>query len=149
MSGFARLRRLSETLPDLGPDGEWLADAIALYLDGEPLDAALGLKVQPGQLRPATAAAIETRNRHLREAAERFGLTAGDLAIGLARYESSSWRRDRALAECPERIRGTPQSCYWHALRSWPRTVNARQCRTIIAAIKPAYSLPPTHARFG
>lgn len=47
MSAVDRLRRLAEQAPALGPDGEWLADALSLYLreaaSGMTLDRAFGV----------------------------------------------------------------------------------------------------------
>lgn len=71
MSGIDNATRLATAL-QAGlaiPDDvrHWLQDGLTAYLrDGLPLEAGLGLKTHPGQLRPHTVARLEARNRTLR-----------------------------------------------------------------------------------
>jgi hypothetical protein len=54
------------------------------------------------------------------------------IAIGIRRYETSAWRRDRSAPECPARIAGTDQGMYWHILRLAPRSLSADRIRVIV-----------------
>lgn len=74
-----------------GPLAAWIGDGYARWLDGEDLESALSLKVQPGQRRAATRARMAKRDRHLRQA---WALTAG----------ATPWARARNLADAIGRL---------------------------------------------
>jgi hypothetical protein len=72
----------------------------------------------PGHRTEATIAALDARNRLLREAASRFcnGSTraaASMLHTTLARYHELGWRRDRSEIECPARHCGKVNELCW------------------------------------
>jgi hypothetical protein len=90
-------------------DAAMLAGAVHRWAAGDAvtLDDALGLRVDPGQRRPATRLRLAKRDQLLSEAAATFyadlssSAQASSLAKDLARYAASAWRHDRSQQRCP------------------------------------------------
>lgn len=57
---------------------------------------------------------------------------SNEIAIGLRRYETSAWHRDRSAQECPPRIAGTAHGVYWRMLQLVPKGLSAERIRKII-----------------
>lgn len=102
----------------LGDDGEWLATAIEMFLAGAaPIDHAMNL---------AWASACRARRDDALRVFVRLCLPAGASAWAascrlqseIRRYETSSWRRDRELANMPPGYRGTSREQLYLALRA-------------------------------
>jgi hypothetical protein len=91
-----------------------------------------------GKRSPSTLLSISERNNFLRKAAEQFcaGMSnrrAGDvLHERLLRYERGAWRRDKALAECPDRYHGTITEMLWMTLKARNAVPGARLIRQVI-----------------
>ena len=105
-----RLRRLAESAPGWGPDGEWLAEAFQQYLDhahnGATLDQALGVAVSRGQRpwwirekRQRALEALATLNAHV--ATESYRSRADEIVAMLRRYQSARWKHDRNATPAP------------------------------------------------
>ena len=137
------LRRISSAVrAGIAPDRNdlhWAAAAFDRVLSGEPADAALGVKVGPGQRSWETRAALDQRDRLLRDAAKRFlgGLSvaaqADRLHKELSRYCASAWQRERTYERCPDRHRGSMHECLWLLLKLHDRVLSARSLRLILA----------------
>jgi hypothetical protein len=67
----------------------------------------------------------------LRRAAQRHELTAAELAVRLARYPATGWRRERGLSICPYPD-GSLNAALWQALRLRDRDLGERAMRDII-----------------
>lgn len=53
------------------------------------------------------------------------------------RYETSGWQRgDQHKAECPERIKGSPQEFIWHALKAGGKIPGKTQLHEILTRSK-------------
>lgn len=138
-----RLRNISAAIssgvvPDWN-DMLWLAPGLVRVSNGEPADAAFGFKTKRGQRSTATRAALDQRDRLLREAATRFhgGLPkaaqAQRLHTQLMRYRASAWERERCAESCPGRHLGTIYEFLWRVLKLADRGLSARTLRLILA----------------
>jgi hypothetical protein len=116
-SPIIRLRRLAIRLATEGDaDGIWFASALAVYeagaADGLSLDAALRLVPSPGCRSWWSAEQRDRRDILIREIRDRFfpGLpnshTASQIDEKLRRYETTSWRFDRARRSPPAAYAG-------------------------------------------
>ncbi len=142
MSAAARdLIALAEHLQ--GVEEPWAAaivDGLERLLTGDTDDVAeaLGLKTSPGERHWRTTAALDTRDRILREAATRFfpnmkkSRQAEELGVGLRRYGSGpDWRRDRELCECPYPVH-LLKFYYWALLRAIDNPLSDDRIRRIL-----------------
>jgi hypothetical protein len=139
----ARLRRISTAVHSgLAPDSNdmhWMASALDRILNGEPADAALGIKRRSGQRSFNTITALDQRDRLFREAAKRFlgGMSinaqAHRLHEQLSRYQSSAWTRERVCEACPDRHQRTIYEFLWRALKSHDHVLSARSLRDVLA----------------
>lgn len=92
----------------------------------------------PGQRTFRTIQRHRRRAELLRETAARFwpGLSrpeqARQLNVGLSRYRETAWRYERALVECPARLRGTQQEMYWLILKQVDAVLAAATIRDIL-----------------
>ncbi len=124
LSPLDRLRRIADMVP--GPDGAWLRDRVAAYVQGEAptLDHALDLAGGPGKRTAATRDRIARRNGWIcRLARERYvgaktHQAAASIAASARDYITRGWSRDRDAAEVPMRHVGTDRAYLWHALRA-------------------------------
>jgi hypothetical protein len=113
MDAIARLRRIAQGAA--GDDGAWLRDRLAIYERdvwfGVTIDDALGFVAPRGGEGWWRTEARKCRDRHLRAAAACLGLSgpeaADELAIVLARYETTRWIRDRTRDSMPPHYAGT------------------------------------------
>ena len=119
-----RLRRIADMVP--GPDGGWLREGIAAYVQGEAptLDHALDLAGGQGRRTAATRDRIARRNGWIcRLARERYAgakthQAAASIAASARDYMARGWSRDRDTAEVPARHVSTDRAYLWHALRA-------------------------------
>lgn len=155
MSRLAPLRSLFDfvaagvPLPDR--DRLALAEGLGCFFAGEAeLDEALGLRAEvPGGRTARTMAALDERDRLLREAARDFlpDLVEAHQARELHRrwtlYEASGWRRgERSLPTVPAHRVGTLEGRLWAVLRLRDNVLSERTIRRTLAMGR-AYSLPP------
>ena len=117
-------------------DAEQLADALERISLGADADAALGLRLKPGQRH--TLAQVAARDGVLREAAQKFWPDATEaerarqLCSALSRYHGGRWQRDRAAADCPHP--GDKLAAYlWQMLRLHDRKIGLRQMVRVLA----------------
>ncbi|ANK84450.1 hypothetical protein AMJ97_CH00813 [Rhizobium sp. N1314] len=135
------LRTLQQILADHAGDGAAeLRLAVQRVIDGaEPsLDAALGLKPAAGQRNWKTTAALEERNRLIRETAATFfpGSSIRErseaIANGLERFRSGPdwWRyRERKTCPYPQGIKAN----FWRILKIFDRSLSAARVRAVLA----------------
>lgn len=121
-----------------------IANALDRIVDGEPADAALGLRRQRADL----LAAIRARNRILRDAAATMlpGLplveAANCIHKAMLRYRESAWERERHLDQCPLRHRGKLRGAAWEALQQRDHVPSPRSIRRILANPHCPYASP-------
>jgi hypothetical protein len=124
---IARLRRFVVRLAaDGDADALWLAAAVRMYEEGAPqgltLDAALGLVPRPGCRSWWRVERRDRRDILIREIADRFfpGLAKSHIASQidqkLLRYQTTSWRFDRARRAPPAPYAGTIEAFLFAAL---------------------------------
>lgn len=116
----ARLRRVADLLSTLGPDGEWLADALERWREDEAvtLDEALGVT---GRARHAYR--LHQRDVLLREMRRRFypalsvNAAADEISKAMLRYETSAWLSDRYREAMPAQYAGTLRELAFRVLQ--------------------------------
>lgn len=139
-----RLRTLADRLPELGPDGEWLAAGLRRYLNdachGGTLDAALGLAAGAGQRRWYQAEMMARRDALIRRMAEFHPdksrrQQAFAIAQDAARYQAAGWRFHQGRDAMPPELDGTMRGLIWEALRTGiPFPESPRQLQSILSA---------------
>ena len=138
MTPADRLRRLADAAPVLGEDGEWLARNLGRYLDARgamTLDEALGLVAGAGRAPWWQAERLAKRDAALRGLALLMpAATVADIAVTLARYETTAWRRDSALLAAPADYIATPRGAMFEAFRAGDGKVptSEKQLRRIL-----------------
>ena len=105
--------------------------AIAAGRSPAPDDARWFLKLDANEFQAGSASLDEAR-KLIAELAKRFVLTSDQAYECIARYDTTAWRRERLLAECPPQRIGRPEEFAWKILRSYGRTPSSRTIRRIL-----------------
>jgi hypothetical protein len=113
-----RLRRLVARLGELGPDGEWLAGVLEVYLNpfgNVSLDEAAALAPMAGGAHWRTTARRALRDDAIRQLAQIFPggnrkRAAAKIWGMLIGYATTRWKIDRERPTMPEHYAGTPRA---------------------------------------
>ena len=108
--GIDRLRHLIRIAPALGADGEWLAEALQLYLSsahaGVTLDTCMGVAVTRGhrpwwarEKRERTIEALANLGTHTTR--ETYRARADEILAMIRRYRLARWKHDRNATPAP------------------------------------------------
>jgi len=149
LAAIARLRRIAACAAAgeaLGEDGEWLADALAAYLEhadaGVSLEQAFAIDTPRGALPWWRRERLARRDAALRAFAHAAFPKLKPHAQGAAvleaatRYGASGWKWDCVASELPRRIAGTPRAHLWHAMQAAPLPSTAAGVARAIGAHK-------------
>ena len=110
----------------------WFARGVRRFLDGEPLETALGLSGEGWPARTRRAYAV--RDEALRRAHAALGGDASDLARAVRRFEGAAWPRWRELTAPPSHASPVQRELFSAFAAGRPVPSSPRHLRRILRA---------------